>query len=204
MARSKHLDPQPPPAPLRRDSEQIVEAIIQATLTAGDPEISINEIAERAGVGIASVYRYFSNKPAIYAEISRRLQREFLSRLRVLLARPDLDVDQGIEAICRLAVVVPNASAELRRMLNLVLPMSWSEDSAREIFETAMDELVAWFVARVPAPPDDVAIRVFIAFSAVRGAVTMSQLLPSRAPEQEVLIRHLAACTRIHLGLEVP
>jgi len=89
MARSKDpLAPQPEPAPTTSDSAEIVEAIVAAVIAIGDPNVSVNAIAERAGVGVASVYRYFPNKSAIYAEISRRLQRDFLAGLRTKLGDP--------------------------------------------------------------------------------------------------------------------
>ncbi len=200
MGRSKFLDPQPGPAPTRRDSEEIVEAVVEATLRAGDPDLSINQIAELAGVGVASVYRYFGGKPAIYAEISRRLQRAFLLQLRALLARPELEVDEAIEQVCRLAVIVPHATPGLRRLLNVALPLSWSEENARETFEAAITEMTAWFTARVPDAPADLPTRMFVAFSATRGAVMMSQMMPGLAPEPEVLVQHLVACTRTYLG----
>jgi len=40
--------------------------------------VSVNAIAACAGVGGASIYRYFPNKHAIHAEIARRLRRDFL------------------------------------------------------------------------------------------------------------------------------
>lgn len=200
MGKSSVLEPVPAPEPGRREAEFIVDAIIEATLRAGDPDLSIKEIARRAGVGVASIYRYFSGKPAIYAEISRRLQREFLRRLRAVLATAELDVDQAIAEICRVAVFVPNATPELRRLLNVALPLSWSEEHARATFETALDEMTAWFIARVPDPPSDLAARMFIAFSAVRGAVVMSQLLPDRCPDPEAVVEHLTAYVRTCLG----
>ena len=78
-----------------------------ATIELGDPDASVNAIAERAGVGIASLYRYFPSKSAIHAEISRRLQRDFLSQVRAILAQP-VSLEAAIEACCRAAVIVPH------------------------------------------------------------------------------------------------
>lgn len=86
-------------------------------------------------------------------------------------------------------------------MMNITLPMAWSEESARAIFSTAMDDMIAWLVPRMAAPPPDLATRVFVAFSAARGAITMSLLVPERAPGDETLIAYLIATTRAQLGL---
>ncbi|MCA9177068.1 MAG: TetR/AcrR family transcriptional regulator [Planctomycetales bacterium] len=185
------LAPQPPPAPSRSDSSEIVEAIITATIELGDPDASMNHIARRAGVGVASVYRYFPNKGAIYAEISRRMQRDYLDRVRRLLERSDLSMQEAVEACCRAALVVPGASPELRRALNLAVPFSWSQDNAREVFTETIAEFTKWLAARLTPPPPDLAERVFAAFAAGRGLVMVSRVLPDLAPDDEALVKHM-------------
>lgn len=200
MARSKDpLAPQPEPAAGRKDSEEIVEAIIQATLTIGDPDASVNAIAERAGVGIASLYRYFPSKAAILAEISRRLQREFLVEMKRLLAQPG-PMAHTIEQVCRLAVHEPGVSAEIRFALNVTVPMSWSHETTGPIYKEAMDELVRWLRSKLDPVPRDLEHRVFVAFAASRGVVMVSRVMPQIAPPDEVMIRLMVqsvlACLR--------
>ncbi|MGH0028780.1 MAG: TetR/AcrR family transcriptional regulator [Myxococcota bacterium] len=78
MARAS--DPASPPRtraprriPKQRRSREIVEAIVSAArllLDEGGPEaVTTNRIAERAGVSIGSLYRYFSDKAAILAAV---------------------------------------------------------------------------------------------------------------------------------------
>ena len=50
----------------------ILEAAAQVLEIAGEPAFNTNAIAERAGVGIGSIYRYFPNKHAILVELGRR------------------------------------------------------------------------------------------------------------------------------------
>lgn len=193
MARAKDpLAPQPGPTPGRRDSADIVDAIVGAALDLGDPDASVNAIAARAGVGVASLYRYFPSKGAIYAEVSRRLQRDFLTRLRAALDAPSASLEATVMACCRIAVEAPGASPKLRRSLNLSLPHSWVQESANAIFSATVTELTRWLEARITPPPPDLRDRVFVAFAAGRGLVMMSRLLPELAPADEVLVAQMA------------
>ena len=68
MARSPDpLAPPQAPAPSRPESTAIVDALVAAALELG-PDASVNAIAERAGVGVASLYRYFPSKASILAK----------------------------------------------------------------------------------------------------------------------------------------
>lgn len=202
MAKSRDpLAPPPGPSPSRRDSSEIVEAVVAAALAIGDPQTSVNTIAARAGVGVASLYRYFPSKTTIYAEISRRLQRDFLRRLREVLATPGLTVPEAVRACCALAVDVPGVSRDLRRSLNLAVPLSWSEETANAAFSASVAEIVAWLGARLVSPPADLQERVFVAFAAARGLVMMSRLLPDLAPTDDVLVDRMVRGTLAYLDL---
>ena len=50
----------------------ILEAAAQVLENAGEAGFNTNSIAERAGVGVASIYRYFPDKQAILLELGRR------------------------------------------------------------------------------------------------------------------------------------
>ena len=86
MARSPDpLAPPQAPAPSRPESTAIVDALVAAALELG-PDASVNAIAERAGVGVASLYRYFPSKASILAELARRAQHDALTRIQEVLA----------------------------------------------------------------------------------------------------------------------
>lgn len=202
MKKVKHLvAPAARPAPNRRDSAEIVEAIISAALRLGDPDLSLSALAEHAGVGLASLHRYFPTKAAVYAEVSRRLQSDFLARVRAVLESPTLSLDEAIAACCRLAVEVPGATPALRRALNL-LPPSFSQENANAVFTSVVEELTRWLSSRLSAPPPDLKSRVFVAFAAGRGVVMVSRLIPELAPPDEVLIEHMVRGTRVYLQLD--
>ena len=191
MARDS-LRPQAPPSPSRADSRAIVEAIVEATIELASPEVTTSAIAQRAGVGIASLYRYFPNRGAIFAEISRRLLADFSRELNVVLARTDLGVAEFVRAVCQLAIVRPNVSNELRRALNVMVPLSWSKSSVDEAYGGAVAGIEQSFRQRLRRPPDDLATRVFVVFSAIRGVISMSMIYPEHAPSNDELTIMLA------------
>ena len=75
----------PRKAPLQARSKMSVEAILEAAarfLEEGDYfQLTTNRIAERAGVGIATLYQYFPSKEAIVAELLRRERQVLLDEL---------------------------------------------------------------------------------------------------------------------------
>jgi AcrR family transcriptional regulator len=194
------LAPVPEPNPTRSDSVAIVDAVVRAVVELDDVDASMNAIAVRAGVGVASLYRYFPNKPAIYAELSRRLQRDFAARLRAVLDAAHTVVD-AIEGCCRLSVFVPGLSPTLRRALNLSVPLSWSQDNASATFRAAIVEMTSWLAGRMSPVPPDLEDRVFVAFSAGRGLVMISRLLPEQAPDDEALVVHMVRVARAAIGV---
>lgn len=198
------LAPPPEPAPARADGAEIVDAIVWATLELDDPNASGNTIAERAGVGIASLYRYFPNKAAIFAEISRRMLRDFLVRLREALADPTRDLRSVVADCCRIAIAVPNASPRLRRHLNVGIPASWSEASTSATYQAAIAEMTRWLAVRLPEPPPDLAHRVFTAFAAARGVVMVAMILPDLRPPDEVVIDLMTRGALAYLGVPDP
>lgn len=52
--------------------DAILSAAAQVLIHIGYRNVSTNKIAERAGVGIGSLYEYFPGKEAIFAEVRRR------------------------------------------------------------------------------------------------------------------------------------
>lgn len=113
-------------APLRRVPQQdrgrrAVEAVLAATSElleeAGFGGLTTAAIAERAGVNIASLYRYFPNKFAIVRELAVRLEEERSAAAVVALGslsaggdwrRP---VGQAISAMAELRTTRPGARA---------------------------------------------------------------------------------------------
>ncbi|MGE0792041.1 MAG: TetR/AcrR family transcriptional regulator [Sandaracinaceae bacterium] len=180
-------------APHRADSKEIVEAILDAATflaTKGLPHVTTNAIAKRAGVGVASVYRYFPNKEAIFAEIARRRHEAYLHALRAELAtsRP---LREGVEGLVRLLAVRDPADEAIRRMLNVDVPLRWSLREARTTETAVVDGITRWLAERHGIDGDGVRDRVFLLFGATRGVMGLRLLHAHRAPADEVLVEGL-------------
>jgi AcrR family transcriptional regulator len=157
-------------------------------------------LAERAGVGPASLYRYFPDLGAVYAELARLAQRQFLEMVKIITADTELATEQGIELMCRLAIALPR---HLRRKVDLDVPFAWSEQHAIPIFNEAIDVITAWLRSRLPSPPDDLRRRVFLMFAYNRGIIIFSAMMPDGSPEDEDAVRFMVAHATGLLGLGV-
>lgn len=70
------------PRPLRRDAETNLARILDAALTTFSVEgveTSIEVVAQRAGVGLGTIYRRFANKNALLDELARRLLKDVVA-----------------------------------------------------------------------------------------------------------------------------
>lgn len=192
MPKRPLLDAPPIPAPHRADSQQIVHAIVAAAMELG-PETSLAAIADRAGVGMASLHRYFPTVGSIYAEVSRQMYRTVLTQIRVVLADAEAqpDLRAVVHRICLIAFDGPNVSLDYRRKLNLDLPLIWSKGIAEVVYQEMLAEISDWLGRHLVDPPADLASRVFIAFAYLRGSVLLSLLYPDLAPPRETMIEHL-------------
>ncbi|MEZ4404700.1 MAG: TetR/AcrR family transcriptional regulator [Kofleriaceae bacterium] len=168
-----------------------MDAIVAAAIELG-PDAPMAEIAARAGVGTASLHRYFPTVASIFAEVSRQMYRTVLGQIRVILADDAADLRVVVRRLCRVAFDGPNVSIAFRQKLNLDLPLSWSKGIAEAVYQQLLDEFTAWLARHLAAPPDDLGARVFVAFAYFRGSVLMSLLYPALAPSDGVLIDHLA------------
>jgi AcrR family transcriptional regulator len=75
----------PKKLPAQRRSQDTFEALVEACARLlaerGYAGTTTNHIAERAGVGVASLYEYFPGKDAIVAQVAERLVQRVLARL---------------------------------------------------------------------------------------------------------------------------
>jgi AcrR family transcriptional regulator len=82
------LDPRKSPVQARSAAsvDAILEATIQALLTAGKERLTTTKVALRAGVSVGTLYQYFSNKSAL---------------LQAALKRHLAEVTDAVELVCK-------------------------------------------------------------------------------------------------------
>lgn len=189
MTKRPLVEPPPEPAPQRTASQQIVESIIAAAIELG-PDATLATITDRAGVGSASLHRYFPTLSSIFAEVSRRMFRRLLGEIRNALADRDRDLRAIVGHVCQIAFAGSdsNVTLEYRRRMNLEIPLAWSQDAAEAAYGEIIGEVGTWLEANLVHPPPDLAARVFVAFASIRGAVSFMLLYPAHAPPLEVLV----------------
>jgi AcrR family transcriptional regulator len=78
--------------PLRADARRNRERVLEAARTAFGAEgsdVSLDEIARRAGVGAGTVYRHFATKEALFEAVVFDRMGELVEEARALLDDPD-------------------------------------------------------------------------------------------------------------------
>lgn len=161
-----------------------MQAVVDAAL-ALPPDAPMATIARHAGVGEASLYRYFPTQGALHAELTRHFQRQFRDAVHAVTQTPDLSLEQGVRQICAVALMLPK---EWRRVADLAVPFTWSEAHANDVYGEVIALITTWAATQVTAP--DLATRVFIAFASVRGIMIISSMMPGLAPDDTQLFEY--------------
>jgi AcrR family transcriptional regulator len=102
--------------------DAIVEATIQLMGTDGYGAISTNQVAERAGVSIGSLYQYFSNKPSLAGAVCVHLRRQQVEVMESRVEEAEADPDLAPALISDALMMPWDQDAELSRQL-LELPV---------------------------------------------------------------------------------
>jgi AcrR family transcriptional regulator len=90
--------------PMRSDARRNRERIIAAAreLFASDqPDVQVDDVARRAGVGVGTLYRHFPDKEALMGELVRERFELFNERLRLALADESDDAFDALAAALR-------------------------------------------------------------------------------------------------------
>jgi AcrR family transcriptional regulator len=120
-------------SPQRKDAVRNRAAILDATraLMAGSADFPLYEVARRAGVGQATLYRHFPDRAALAATIARELFDEIAEAVAVNAGRDDA-FDRLLDTIVDCAVRSHGLTDVVRES-----PEAWRE------MERMRDELIA-------------------------------------------------------------
>jgi AcrR family transcriptional regulator len=125
-------------ADAQRNLSRILEAAAEAYAELG-PDVTIDEIARRAGVGHGTVFRRFPTKDALRAAVIRVRLEEVLARAHELLEEPDASV--ALEEFIWIAADVCRRDRALFEAVERLESFEDVLQAKRELHETA-DRLV--------------------------------------------------------------
>ncbi|HVW70220.1 MAG TPA: helix-turn-helix domain-containing protein [Steroidobacteraceae bacterium] len=114
-------------------SDAILDAASELFLRDGYRNTTISAIAERAGVGVATIFRHFKSKEGVLAALSRRDIDKTLAMARAALTSPSEDPAEGV---LRLILPVfemhqmPSTQIRGQTRLWLLIPTGHSETDA--------------------------------------------------------------------------
>jgi AcrR family transcriptional regulator len=92
------------PRPMRSDARRNRERIIAAArelFASEQPDVQVDDVARRAGVGVGTLYRHFPDKEALMGELVRERFELFNARLRRALEDPADDAFEALAAAMR-------------------------------------------------------------------------------------------------------
>ena len=93
-----------PARPMRADARRNRARILQAArelFASEEPEVQMDDIARRAGVGVGTVYRHFADKEALMGELVRERFRLFNERLAQAVADGAADAFEALASALR-------------------------------------------------------------------------------------------------------
>ena len=160
--------------PQRRTSEQIVEAILDAAAeligeTGNLVAVTTNHVAERAGVSIGSLYRYFPDKESIVAALDSRHRRASAARFMASLADFERDFGGAVRNALR-TFMEEGPEPAVRAALMRDVPAAWVASAAGDIWAQVVHLGASVLVRICPGLEErEARTRVFLAIHGAQG-----------------------------------
>lgn len=197
-------------APATRRSQLTVEAILQSFAELctqyGYDEVTMNLMAERAGVSVGAIYQYFPNKEsvavALYEEVSSRAAlavREAILQnidepIAVTLPRALGELLRAYQENRAVLIDMPEASPRLRKAVRHVGVEDLINRSSRLYIEQHADEL----------GPRDLDLFRYCLYAVVKGCVREFVVNPLQGVTESRLLAELAAITTAYAQMTAP
>ncbi len=161
--------------PKQSRSRHVVEAVLAAAgeLASEDEEVTIQDVAQRAGVGIGSVYDYFDDRESIFSSFAAKITEDNLRRFRTALsATRDKPLSEAVSSFVDLAFDtyltdkrVPRVALRIAHRVGLMPTVA----AMQARFAGALAEELR---ARGSAlPKDDLEVTAFVATNIAMGVV---------------------------------
>ena len=169
--------------PIKRSSEEVVDAILDATALliaeSGIDAVTTNHIAERAGVSVGSLYRYFARKEAIVAELDLRNRKANAERMTGFIDDFEQDFRKALRDVLRFFLDASGPNAAIRRTLMREVPPRWIQDNAARTWDSILAATAAALHRQRPELPlEEARRRLFVALHSVQGVAFGHLLWP--------------------------
>lgn len=184
-------------APQRRTSEEIVDAILDAAAqligeTGNLAGMTTNHVAERAGVSIGSLYRYFPDKESIVAALDLRHRRASAARFLASLSEFSTDFPGALRSALR-SFMEDGPEPHVRAALIRDVPAAWVASNAGQVWAQVV-HLAATALLHIRPGLDagEARKRVFFAIHAAQGLSSGLLLWPVDGVERDDIVELLA------------
>ena len=169
-----------PRKPAQKRSQATVEAIITAATQVmerdGIEALTTNRIAEIAGVGIASLYQYFSDKNHVVHTICQMFINQKLEIIRERLEQSKVTtLENSIREVVRALIEIKSKNSKLERIMETQVPLKGTLKMMDD-FDLKLIELCKEFLEphQKELNMDDLDASLFVVIQALKGVLVIA------------------------------
>lgn len=170
--------------------EQLLQLGVELLATRTLDELSIDLLAEEAGISRGLLFHYFRNKQEFHRAVVQRAAADLLER-----TEPDLSLDAMPGLLASLENYIDYVIANHRSYISLVRGAASGDAALREIFDQTRDALTLRITAHLDAfgAPDTPGVRLLARGWSALVEEAVLAWLPDPQVSKEELLRMLAA-----------
>ncbi len=174
--------------------DAIVQACEELLPVHGYLGLTTNQIAERAGVNIASLYEYFHTKDAIVAEVANRAVARSLAAFRTHLDEAkDLPLEEMLRFWIRLIYAEVKRDEKLASALLLTVPFVMRLPSVQNVHAVVSELVIHAYKTRKDVHRELTKESLYLMQTMTAGAILGLVLAPMPGIDDEAVIEALAA-----------